>query len=178
MPHRRMIARTLALALPLALAVPVFAGGPGHGPGPGPEGGMMHPMGGMMGSPVAHKLMMALHTLDLTEEEKTAIHGKFEQFHATNQTKLAQLGTAHKALVDQILADPVDESAIRSDVATMANVHADVAVAEAYLVKDIRSVLTSDQLVQLEKALANIGDDDMPGPGGPHDGSRPRHHGG
>jgi len=175
-----MIARTLALSLPFLLAAPLLAGGPGHGPGPGPgpEGGMMHPMGAMLGAPVAHKLMMALHTLDLTEEERTAIHGKFEQFHATNQAKLAQLGTAHKALVDQILADPVDESAIRSDVATMASVHAEVAVVEAYLVKDIRSVLTNDQRDQLEKALANIGDDEMPGPGGPHDGAMQRHHGG
>ena len=173
MPQRRMITRTLALMLPLALAAPALAAG--RDPGPG-----HHRMGPMMGSPVVHRLMMAVHSLDLTDDQSKQLHARMEEFHAVNEAKLAQLGTAHQALADQVLAEPIDEAAIRADIGTMANVHAEIAVAEAYLVKDLRGVLTEDQRDQLDKELAKAPDDSAPPchGAGPQDGSIPRHHGG
>jgi len=134
----------------------------------------------MMGAPVIHRLMMAVHSLDLTEDQTKQLHAKMEEFHAVNDAKLVQLGTAHKALADQVLAEPIDEAAIRADIATMANVHAEIAVAEAYLVKDLRGVLTADQREQLDQELAKAPDDSaLPCHGaGPEDCSIPRHHGG
>jgi Spy/CpxP family protein refolding chaperone len=160
-----MMIRTLALAVPLALAAPTFAAAPDADQGQmrhrmGPE------MGAVLGSPTIHRLMMAMHSLDLTEDQKTQIHSLMDQFHTANEAKLTQMGNAHKALVDRVLAEPIDEAGIRGDIAAMAAVHADVAVAEAYLAKDLRGVLTSDQRDQLEKALATTPDD------------MPRHHGG
>ena len=171
MLDRRLMTRTLALALPLAVAAPGFAADPPRDPGE-----MHRRMGaemGPIGSPAVHRLMMALHSVELSDDQKGQIHALMGQFHAANEAKLIQLGNAQKAMVDQALAEPIDEAAIRSDVAAMAVVRADVAVAEAYLMKDLRGVLTAEQRDQLEKELAKA-PDDMP----PPDGAMPRHHGG
>ena len=172
MLHPRMIARTLAVALLLGLAAPVLAAPPAP-PEPPDHGRMRHAMGPqemgpLMGSPAVHRLMMAMHSLDLSDDQKGQIHAKMEEFHTANEAKLVQLGAAQKALADRELADPIDEAGIRSDVATMAGLRADVAVAEAYLVKDLRGVLTDDQRDQLDKEIAKT----------PDDIAIPRHHGG
>jgi len=135
------------------------------------------------GSPLLHILMKAFHTLQLSDEERTQVHGLWDQYHQATEGRREQMMAAHKALANQALSESFDESAIRSASASFSALQADEVVGEATLLRDIRAVLTADERDQLQKALARMAtSDEMPGPweghgphghggeaGGPHD---------
>jgi Spy/CpxP family protein refolding chaperone len=132
-----------------------------------PAAALAQPMGGpppVPGSPILHSVMRALHSLPLTDEEKTQVHGLMEQFHQATEARRERMMSAHKALAGQALAESFDEPAIRSASATFSALQADEIVGEAALLRDIRSVLTSDERDQLQRTLAKMAtSDEMPG---------------
>jgi Spy/CpxP family protein refolding chaperone len=144
-----------------------------------PAAALAQPMGGpppMGGSPILHSVMKALHTLPLTDDEMKQVHGLMDQYHQSTEARREQMMAAHKVLAGQAVAESFDESAIRSASATFSALQADEIVGEAALLRDIRSVLSSDERDQLQRTLAKMAtSDEMPGHWG---GPDPHGHGG
>jgi Spy/CpxP family protein refolding chaperone len=171
MPTRRKL--TCALALSAALAA-LLAIAPGltlahtNGPPPPPP-----PPPPFMGSPILHHVLGALHSIQISDEEKTQIHALMDQYHQAAGPRQERLQAAHKAFADQALAESYDEVALRSAAAVFAGLQAEELVSAAGLLKDIRSVLTPEERDQLQKALAKMPEGgEMHGPWhmhGPHD---------
>ncbi len=147
MSDRRMSSSRGKLLLLLIAALALAPGLVSAQPGPG--GG--HPHGGM--APEMH-LQRVLSTLNLTADQQAAIDKLMSAQRDAAQTGMQAMMTARKALVTQIHADPMDESAIRQAAAGVAALEADHAVAQATFLGQVRAVLTADQRTQLQQALS------------------------
>jgi protein CpxP len=64
--------------------------------------------------------------------------------------------TAHEALNDAIVADAIDEAAIRQKSAEVAAIDADLAVARAHAHAEVFQILTSDQKAQVKTMQAEM----------------------
>jgi len=64
--------------------------------------------------------------------------------------------TAHDALGDAIIADTIDEAAIRQKSAEVAAIDADLAVARAHAHAEVFQILTADQKAQVKKMQAEM----------------------
>ena len=128
-------------------------GPPPMGPG-GP--GRMGPMG-MIG-PMIERLGLS----DAQKDQVKAIM----QSHADEFKALAErAGTAHRALDQAVMADTVDDGAIRQKSAEAAAVDADMAVASAHARAEVFQILTTEQRDQLKEFAAKRAE--RGGPGGP-----------
>jgi Spy/CpxP family protein refolding chaperone len=114
-------------------------GGPPMGPG------RMGPMG-MIG-PIIERLGL---TDAQKEQVKTIMQSHADEFKAL----AGRAGTAHRALDQAVLADAVDDGAIRQKSADVAAVDADIAVASAHVRVEVFQILTADQKDQLKKLAA------------------------
>lgn len=83
--------------------------------------------------------------LGLTEEQRGKIKTVLESHKTELQPLMENMMTERKALRELIHADKVDESAIRAQVAKIAAVEADLAVARAKMAKEIEPLLTAEQ---------------------------------
>lgn len=139
---------------------PPFRGGrmgpPPMGPG-GPGGpGRMGPMG-LIGP--------MMERLGLSDAQKDQVK-TIMQSHADELKALAdRAGAAHHALDQVMMADAVDDGAIRQKSADVAAVDADMAVASAHVRAEVVQVLTAEQKDQLKKIMARR--QERGGPGGP-----------
>jgi len=116
--------------------------GPG-GPG-GPFGGPAGP-GGPMGM-----LPMLGRELNLTDAQRDQIK-TIAQSHRDEWKGLGDRErTARMALNDAIIADTIDEAAIRQKSSEVAAVEADLSVARAHAHAEVMQVLTADQKAQLK----------------------------
>lgn len=110
----------------------------GWGPGMGPGRGMMGPRGAL-------GLGFALGRLDLTDAQRqqirTIVQGHRQEFQALAERRRA----AQQALQAAMTAEPLDEAAIRSASATLAEVQADAAVLRAKIRREVFAVLTPEQ---------------------------------
>jgi Spy/CpxP family protein refolding chaperone len=130
---------------------PPFRGGP-MGPG-GP--GRMGPMG----------LLGPIQRLGLSDTQKdqakAIMQAHAEEFKAIGERARA----AHIALDQAVMADPVDDAAIRQKSSEAAAVDADMAVASAHARAEVFQILTPEQREQLKKFAAAR--EERGGPGGP-----------
>jgi len=157
MPNRHTLTRALAPAALLAMIL-ILAPAPALAQPMGPP----HPF---MGSPILHQVMRALHSLRLADDERTQIHALMDQYHQTSEASREAMMAAHRALANQALSESFDEAAIRSAASSFSALQSSQIVGEAALVRDVRSVLTSDERDQLQKMLAKIAaSDETPGP--------------
>jgi Spy/CpxP family protein refolding chaperone len=108
--------------------------GPG-GPGMGPMG-MIGRMVGRLGLSDAQK-----------DQVKTIMQSHADEFKAL----AGRAGTAHGALEQVMMADTVDDGAIRQKSADVAAVEADMAVAGAHVKAEVLQILTAEQKDQLKK---------------------------
>jgi Spy/CpxP family protein refolding chaperone len=88
--------------------------------------------------------------LGLTDDQKAKAKEILRQHQPTVQPLVRQSVAERRALRKVIRAEPIDETAIRAQSAKVASVEADLAVARAYVVKDLRAVLTDDQIAKLK----------------------------
>ena len=139
----------LGLVPALALAQP-------GGPPPSPPG---------RGFP----LESILGRLNLTSQEQGAVDSLLEAHHQAAEASLEQIMAARKALHNQVIAETLDEAAIRQAVAAVSALEATRTVADATLLRDVRAVLTAEHRTQLNSMLSK----DTPGMGAP--GRRGRH---
>ena len=159
--RRSTITTALAIALVLA-AAPARAEGQGHHPG--------HP-----GSPEGAPLQRMLDGLDLTREQADALKQPLQAHHEAMEANFDRMRGARTALEGAIRADTFDEAAIRRAAQSVAGVEADMAVSRAAILRDIRKVLTPEQLEKLgamrERRHEMMGERFPGGPGAPR---RPR----
>lgn len=114
------------------------AGRGGWGPGMGPGRGMMGP-GGPLG------LGIALGRLDVTDAQRQQIRTIIQSHRQEFQALAERRRTAQQALQAAVTADPLDEAAIRSASAALAEVQADAAVLRAKVHREVFAVLTPEQ---------------------------------
>jgi Spy/CpxP family protein refolding chaperone len=127
-------------------------GGPGGGGGPmGRRGG---PGGPGFGGPGG--LPMMLGQLNLTSEQQDRVKQILESHREEQRAMQQREMTAHQALQDAITASTFDESAVRTRAAELANVDADVAVAQARIYAEVFQILTPDQQKTLQDLQATM----------------------
>ena len=119
-------------------------GGPG---GPGRFGGPGGPMG---------MLPMLGRELNLTDNQKDKIKAIADS-HTNDWKALGDREhAARTALNDLVMADTIDEGAIRQKSAEVAAVDADAAVARAHAHAEVFQILTADQKAQLKARQAEM----------------------
>jgi Spy/CpxP family protein refolding chaperone len=130
----------IAIALMALVAIPAvtMAAPRGHGHGHGKPG-----PGEMM--------RMLADRLDMSEEQRTQLEGLHQQHREAMQAQREQLREAQRQLADQMHAETFDEGAIRNAAATVAALKADLAVAKAALHREVRALLTPEQLEQFRE---------------------------
>jgi protein CpxP len=104
------------------------------------------------------ELIERLQALGVTDEQKTQIKEILRQHQPTVQPLVQSAVTEHRALREVIRAEPVNETAIRAQSAKVAAVEADLAVARAHVVQDLRKVLTAEQIEQLKALQTDLYD--------------------
>jgi Spy/CpxP family protein refolding chaperone len=125
---------------------PPFRGGRMGRPPMGLGGPGMGPMGMMIGRIVER--------LGLSDAQKDQVK-TIMQSHADEFKALAgRAGTARGALDQIVMADAVDDGAIRQKSADVAAVEADIAVAGAHVRAEVFQILTAEQKDQLKKLVA------------------------
>jgi Spy/CpxP family protein refolding chaperone len=143
-------AAVAAAALALAVFVPHLVAaqrsrGYGHGPhGPHGDGGFG--AGYMLGHLVGE--------LDLTEDQQAAFHELMATHHEERQGDMEALQTARLALMEQVMADELDEAAIRIASADVAAIEADLNVARAEFMQQVFGILTPEQQEKAKELFA------------------------
>jgi protein CpxP len=131
-------------------SAPFSGRGPGGPGGPGGRGRFGGP-GGPMGM-----LPMLGRAVDLTDTQKDQIKA-IADAHKDDWKALADRGrTAHEALNAAVMADTVDEAAIRQKSAEVAAVDADMAVARARAKTEVFQILTAEQKTKLKTLQAEM----------------------
>ena len=92
--------------------------------------------------------------LDLTEEQQEAFHDLMIAHHEERKGEIEALQAARLALMEQTMADQVDEGAIRAASAEVAAVEADLALARAELLQQVREILTPEQWAEAKTLFA------------------------
>ena len=125
----------------LAYAQGPEPGGPrGRGPGAGPGG----PGGGL-----------ALRGLNLTDAQQEQVRQLTQQNREQMRGLIDRMRTAQDARRRAVEAIPFNESQVRTAMKDLADVEADLAVAEARLQADVYALLSADQQQQLQKLRAD-----------------------
>ncbi len=106
--------------------------------------------------PVACKIAEKLATLGVTEAQKEQVHAILRAHQPTVEPMIHQLVAERRALRDTIRTTPVNESAIRAQAVKVATLEADLAVQRAYVVQEVRGVLTPEQIEKLKEMQVDV----------------------
>jgi Spy/CpxP family protein refolding chaperone len=142
-----LIALVAALATGGALAhaqAPPGGGLRGRGPGIGPGFGPGGPPAGLI-----------LRNLDLTDAQQEQVRELTQQNREQIRGLMDRMRAAQDARREAVEVVPFNESLIRSAMRDLADVEADLAVAEARLQSDIYALLTPDQQQRVQKMRAD-----------------------
>lgn len=112
------------------------------------DGGRRHRFGHGM------RMMRALKEAGVTDAQKEQIRGILREQRPQLQPLRKQLVQERRALRNVIHTSPVNESAIRTQSARVAQVQADLAVRRAYVGDKIRALLTPEQVAKLRQMQA------------------------
>jgi Spy/CpxP family protein refolding chaperone len=107
--------------------------GPGFGFGPGFGPGMFDPVG-MLGF-----------ALDLTDAQRDRIRAIRDQHRGEFEALAERTRPQREALIDAVMADPIDEGAIRQQTTDLAQSLGDAAVLGARVRAEVFQVLTPEQ---------------------------------
>lgn len=100
------------------------------------------------------RMMHALKEAGVTDAQREQIRAILREQRPQLQPLRKQLVQERRALRDVIQTTPVNESAIRTQSARVAQVQADLAVQRARIAERVRAVLTPDQLAKLKDLQA------------------------
>lgn len=155
-----LLAMALLLLAPLtALAAPGLHGH-AEGKGMGEDGRMLEHL---------------MYRLELSESQIEEVHTLVEPRQAEFEALHEQMVTARGAMMNAIHAETFDETAIREAAAAKGDVDAELGVARAMLLNEVRTVLTGDQLAELNEMFAEMENYHEDHPGGGHGGVHRRH---
>jgi len=122
--------------------MPPMPGGPGMGSGaPGMRQGPGGP-DGIMGA--------IMHKLDLTDEQREKIETIMDENHAKTSAARRTVEKARKALEEAVSSD-ADEAAIRKAATALGTALGDEAVLKVKTMKEIKAVLTPEQIKKLDE---------------------------
>jgi Spy/CpxP family protein refolding chaperone len=138
---KRLRAVTVLALLALAI-LPVLAQQEQPPPGPPPPRG-----------PYLMPLEFVLRTIDLTPEQSAQIDPLMKARRDAADAARPAAEAAARSLAEQVRAGTFDEAAIRGKAAAVAPFDADRAVADAALLRDIRAVLSPEQLEKFDRLL-------------------------
>src|SRR5262245_60002324 len=83
--------------------------------------------------------------LDLSDDQKTKIKDVLKTYAAEVEAQMKASGSARRALHQAILAEPIDEAAIRSAAAALGSVEGNGAVLFAKIRSQVDPILTDEQ---------------------------------
>ena len=89
--------------------------------------------------------------LDLSSDQKARIKTILKAHSSEIETQMKASAVARQAVHDAVLAQPVDENAIRAAAAQLGQVHADGAVLFAKIRTEVQPILTDDQNAKIQK---------------------------
>ena len=142
MKHRTLSMRSFLIVLGVILVAvaPALAqrGGMGHGPHHGQHDGEF-------------MLQHMATELDLTDEQLDQAHQILDQHKAENESSRESVRSAHDVLADLMHAEIFDETAIRAAAEELAAAQTEMIVAHAMVMRDLRDLLTPEQLDQFEE---------------------------
>lgn len=142
------IRKTFAAA---AVAVVAVAGGASVLAQGGPGGFGHRGFGGPFGRA---GVGLPLGALDLTDEQRTQVKGIFEQHRDEMRKAGERVRAAFRAQQDAVVAQPVDEGAIRAKSAELAAAQADAAIVRARIHSQVFQVLTPEQQQKAQELRA------------------------
>ena len=96
---------------------------------------------------------LLIHQMDLTEAQRADIHDLLRHHHLQVGKQADGLHQARGMLALRIHAEVLDEVSIREAAAAVAEFEADLAVARAEFLQELRQILTADQLTELHRLL-------------------------
>ena len=150
-----MKAKWLA-AMALAILVTPLCGLAQEGPpgrrGQRPEGGPRgQEFGGQGAMGMAGSVMRLQKELNVTDEQREQIRAIMEANRETGRAVMEKMRDAHQALRELAESDEVNEAAIRAKAAEVGAALGDSALMQAKVRKNIRAVLTADQIKKLDE---------------------------
>ena len=143
LPRRRVLFAAVALLAIAPLMVQAAPGLHGHAAGHG-------------AGEDARMLEHIMDRLELTEDQIQQVHGLVEPHQASFEVMHEQMVAARDTMVNAIHAETLDETAIRDAAAAKGEIDAELGVARATLLQEIRSVLTADQLAEMNEMFAEM----------------------
>ena len=97
--------------------------------------------------PIARKLAQ----IGVTDAQKAQIRSILRQHQPTIEPMIHRLVAERRKLRDTIRMGDVNEEAIRAQAANVAGIEADLAVQRAYIVREIKPILTTEQIEKLKE---------------------------
>jgi Spy/CpxP family protein refolding chaperone len=92
--------------------------------------------------------------LGVTGEQKTQIQGVLGKFRPEAEPLVRRMATERRALRRLVQEGAADEKTVRSQAARLAALESDLAVMRARLSKEVRSLLTAEQVARLDEFRA------------------------
>jgi Spy/CpxP family protein refolding chaperone len=92
-----------------------------------------------------------IHKLDLSDVQRDQVDQIFEQTRKETELPRASMRAAHGVLADLMHAEDYDEASIRAAAEEVAAAQAELIVAHARALRDVRDVLTPEQLEQFQQ---------------------------
>jgi len=141
-----MVRRSYSLGA-IALVALLAGGALAYAQGPEPGG----PRGRGPGGPGGPGAGLALRGLNLTDAQREQVRQLTQQNREQMRAVMERMRAAQDARRQAVEAIPFNESQVRSAMKDVAEVEADLAVAQARLQADIYALLSADQQQQLQK---------------------------
>ncbi len=92
--------------------------------------------------------------LDITAEQRSQIHRVLQQRRGLLKPTVTKIVAAKRALRDAVLAEEADEKKVRKAASRLGDVIGEVALHVAAIVRDVRPILTEEQLTLIEDHAA------------------------
>jgi Spy/CpxP family protein refolding chaperone len=89
--------------------------------------------------------------LDLSDDQKTQIKAILKSHSSEIETQMKASAAARQAVHEAVLAQPVDEAAIRAAAQRLGEIHADGAVLFAKIRTEVQPLLTDEQRAKIQK---------------------------
>lgn len=150
---RRMTLGVGAILIASGMAAALYASPQNTADQPGPFMGRRAPFAG---PGLFWPMQMMAKRLGLSDAQQEQIRGVLESRRDEWKALADRARTARRALHEAVIADPIDEGAIRQRSAELAPVQADIAVAQARVRSEIFQLLTPEQQAQAKALLSQM----------------------
>ena len=90
------------------------------------------------------------HELKLTDEQQSQLEIWRQEKMEKNDIRMEAIREISREMYELMTAEAIDEVAVRTKATELANAHADAAIEQAYFMQRARSILTPEQLEELE----------------------------